>query len=29
MRLLGSSEKHADQDKDGEEVPKLEYLSIF
>ena len=26
MKLLGSTKKHVDQDKDGEDIPKLEYV---
>ena len=28
MRLLGSTNKDADQDKDGEDVPKLESVEV-
>ena len=26
MKLFGSTKKHVDQDKDGEDIPKLEYV---
>ena len=29
MKLLRSTKKHADQDKDGEDVPKLESVEVF
>ena len=29
MKLLGSTKKDADQDKDGEDVPKLESVEVF
>ena len=29
MKLLGSTKKDGDQDKDGDDVPKLEYVEIF
>ena len=29
MRLLGSTKKDVDADKNGEIVPKLEFLEIF
>ena len=28
MRLLGSTKKYADQDKNREDVPKLEYVEV-
>ena len=28
MKLLGSTKRDADQDKDGEDVPKLEYFEV-
>ena len=28
MKLLGSSKKDIDHDKDGEDVPKLEYVVV-
>ena len=28
MKLLGSTKKYADQDKDGEDVPKLESVLV-
>ena len=28
MKLLGSTKKNVDQDKDGENVPKLEYIEV-
>ena len=28
MKLLGSTKKDVDQDKDGEDVPKLEYVEV-
>ena len=29
MKLLGSTKKDLDQDKDGEDVPKLESVEVF
>ena len=29
MKLLGSTKKDVDQDKDGEDVPKLESVEVF
>ena len=29
MKLLGSTKKDGDQDKDGDDVPKLEYVEVF
>ena len=29
MKLLGSTEKDVDQDKDGEDVPKLESVEVL
>ena len=29
MKLLGSTKKEIDKDKDGEDVPKLESLKLF
>ena len=29
MKLIGSTKKDADQDKDGEDVPKLESVEVF
>ena len=29
MKLLGSTKKDGDQDKDGDDVPKLEMLKFF
>ena len=29
MKLLGNTKKHVDQDKDGEDVPKLESTEII
>ena len=29
IRLLGSTKKDVDRDKDGEDVPKLESLNLF
>ena len=28
MKLLGSTKKNVDQDKDGEDVPKLESVEV-
>ena len=28
MKLLGDTKKYVDQDKDGEDVPKLEYVKV-
>ena len=28
MKLLGSAKRDVDQDKDGEDVPKLEFIEI-
>ena len=28
MKLLGSTKRDVDQDKDGEDVPKLEFIEI-
>ena len=28
MKLLGSTQKNVDQDKDGEDVPKLESVEV-
>ena len=29
MKLLGSTKQDVDQDKDGEELPKLESVEVF
>ena len=29
MKLLGSTKQHVDQDKDGEDLPKLESVEVF
>ena len=29
MKLLGSTKKDVDKDKDGEDVPKLEFVEVF
>ena len=29
MKLLGSTKKYVDQDKDGEHVPKIDYFEDF
>ena len=29
MKLLGSTKKDFEQDKDGEDVPKLEFVEVF
>ena len=28
MKLLGDTKKHVDQDQNGEDVPKLEFLKV-